>query len=117
MPRILVLEDDPLIAFMVRDWLAELGYETAGPAPSVRSALNIIAASEVDGAILDVTLDGEDCYPVADALLERGVPIAFATGYGAKGVAPRFKDALMLPKPYGFEAVKGTVRTLLVAKA
>jgi CheY-like chemotaxis protein len=100
MPRILVLEDDPLIAFMVRDWLAELGYETAGPAPSVRSALDIIAAGNVDG----------------DALLERGVPIAFATGYGAKGVAPRFKDALMLPKPYGFEAVKGTVRTLLAAK-
>ncbi len=117
MPRILVLEDDTLIAFMVRDWLVELGYETAGPAPSVRSALDLIATGKVDGAILDVTLDGEDCYPVADALVERGVPIAFATGYGAKGVAPRYKDALMLPKPYGFEAVKGTVRTLLAAKA
>jgi DNA-binding response OmpR family regulator len=58
MPRILVLEDDSLIAFMVRDWLAELGYETAGPAPSVRSALDIIAASKVDGAILDVILMG-----------------------------------------------------------
>jgi CheY-like chemotaxis protein len=58
MPRILVLEDEPLIAFMVRDWLAELGYETAGPAPSVRSALEIIAASNVDGAILDVSLNG-----------------------------------------------------------
>ncbi len=117
MPRILVLEDEPLIAFMVRDWLGELGCETAGPVPSVRAALDLIAAGRVDGAILDVSLDGEDCYPVADALLMVGIPVAFATGYGAKGVAPRYKDALMLPKPYGFEAVKGTVRTLLAAKA
>jgi DNA-binding response OmpR family regulator len=111
-----VLEDEPLIAFMVRDWLAELGYETAGPAPSVRSALEIIAASNVDGAILDVSLNGEDCYPVADALLKAGVPIAFATGHGTKGVEPRYKDALMLPKPFGFEAVKGVVRRLLAAQ-
>ena len=117
MPRILVLEDDTLIAFMVRDWLAELGLETAGPAPCVRSALDIIAATNVHGAILDVSLGGEDCYPVADALFERGVPIAFATGYGAQGVAPRYKDSLMLAKPFGFEAVKGVVRRLLAADA
>jgi len=116
MLRILVLEDEPLIAFMMRDWLGELGCETAGPVPSVRAALDLIAASHVDGAILDVSLDGEDCYPVADALLKRGVPIAFATGYGAKGIAPRYKDALMLPKPYGFEAVKGVVCTLLAGQ-
>jgi DNA-binding response OmpR family regulator len=117
MPRILVLEDEPLIAMMLRDWLAELGYETAGPASSVRSALDIIAVGNVDCAILDVSLDGEDCYPVADALLKRGVLIAFATGHGAKDVDARFKSALMLPKPFGFEAVEGIVRRLVTGEA
>jgi CheY-like chemotaxis protein len=114
MARILVLDDEPLISMMVEAWLSELGYETVGPAASVRTALGLIElGTELDGAILDVSLCNEECYRVADALRDRGVPFAFATGHGMNGVADRFKDALVLSKPFDFEAVKGLVTKLL----
>jgi CheY-like chemotaxis protein len=105
MPRILVLDDDPLISAMVEDWLSELGFDTAGPVATCREALDLIGREKVDGAILDVSLSGEDCYPVADRLREIGVPMAFATGYGAGGVAERFKGSPVLSKPFDFKAV------------
>jgi DNA-binding response OmpR family regulator len=117
MPRILVLDDEPLISLMVQDWLAELGCETAGPAYSVPGALDLIKTVTVDAAILDVSLGRENCYPVADALIKLGTPIAFATGRGGEGIDPRFKDALILSKPFSFEAVKGAVDRLISTHA
>ncbi len=113
MPRILVLDDEPLISMMVEDWLAELGCETVGPASSVSSALSLIDGAPLDGAILDVSLGDEDCYSVADALRERDIPFVFATGHGIKGVAARFKDAPVLTKPINFEQVKKVIIRLL----
>jgi CheY-like chemotaxis protein len=117
MPRILVLDDEPLIAMMLRDWLEELGCETLGPAHSVGSALAFIAGDPLDAAILDVSLGHENCYPVADALMKLGIPMAFATGHGGQEIDPRFKDALVLSKPFGFEAVKRVVDRLIGAHA
>ena len=113
MPRILVLDDEPLISMMMQDWLADLSCETIGPVHSVRDALDLIGSTALDGAILDVSLGAEDCYPVADRLRELGIPIAFATGYGPGGVASRFKGALILPKPFTFEGVKDVVAKLV----
>ncbi|MEJ0098106.1 MAG: response regulator [Bauldia sp.] len=84
MPRILLLDDEPLIAMMVADWLAEIGCETVGPADSVASALGFLDGEPLDGAILDVWLGDEDSFPVADTLRRRGVPFAFATGHGRR---------------------------------
>jgi CheY-like chemotaxis protein len=117
MPRILVLDDEPLISMMLRDWLAELSCETVGPAYSVRGALDLIGPGTLDAAILDVSLGRENSYPVADALCKLGIPIALATGYGGAGIDPRFKDALVLSKPFGFEAVKRVVDRLIGAEA
>jgi CheY-like chemotaxis protein len=117
MPRILVLDDEPLISMMLRDWLAELGCKTVGPAHSVRGALDLIGPGTLDAAILDVSLGGENCYPVADALFKLGIPIAFATGHGGQEIDPRFKDALIMSKPFSFEAVKGVVYRLIGAQA
>jgi CheY-like chemotaxis protein len=116
MPRILVLDDEPLIAMMLRDWLAELGCEILGPAHSVGSALAFIAGGPLDAAILDVSLGHENCYPVADALMKLGIPMAFATGHGGQEIDPRFNDALILSKPFGFEALKGIVERLIGAQ-
>ena len=114
MPRILLLDDEPLISMMVGDWLSELGYEVVGPADSVQSALGLIdGTASIDGAILDVSLQNEECYSVADALQDRGVPFVFATGHGADGVAARFKGTLVLSKPFDFEAVKIMMAKLL----
>jgi CheY-like chemotaxis protein len=112
MPRILVVDDEQLIAAMVRDWLNELGCEVAGPAYCVREALDLIASVTVDGAILDVSLGGEDCYPVADALCGAGIPVAFATGYGVSALPPRFKGMPVLSKPFCFESVKSVIATI-----
>jgi DNA-binding NtrC family response regulator len=101
---------------MLRDWLAELGCEILGPAHSVGSALAFIAGGPLDAAILDVSLGHENCYPVADALMKLGIPMAFATGHGGQEIDPRFNDALILSKPFGFEALKGIVERLIGAQ-
>ncbi|MGZ3410528.1 MAG: response regulator [Xanthobacteraceae bacterium] len=109
MRRILVLDDEPLIAMMVEEWLLELGCETIGPANSVAAALSLIDGNDLEGAILDVTLGDENCYSVADALNNKNVPFAFATGRGAGGVDSRYKDVMLLAKPFDFAAIKGIV--------
>jgi CheY-like chemotaxis protein len=113
MPRVLILEDEPLIAMMVQDWLDELGCETVGPAGSASDALALMGGVELDGAILDVSLGGHDSFAVAAALRERAVPFAFATGHGADRIDAQFKDVPTLLKPYDFEKVRQVLATLL----
>lgn len=97
--RILVVEDEALIAVMVEDMLSEMGSIVVGPAATIEQALALARAEEIDGAVLDVNVRGERIDPVADALAERGVPMLFATGYGevrlASGAATTVID-----KPY-----------------
>jgi DNA-binding response OmpR family regulator len=113
LPRVLVLEDEPLIAVMMRDWLTELGCETVGPAHTVHDALALILAAAPNGAILDVSLGDQDCTPVAEILREHGVPFAFATGHAVDGLTAIYAQALTLSKPYDFEAVRDVVTKLL----
>jgi CheY-like chemotaxis protein len=113
MPRVLVLEDEPLIALMVGGWLTELGCETVGPAHTVPGALTLIEAGPLDGAILDVSIGNQDCSPVADALLHKGVPFALATGRATDGLADAYAHAPSLPKPYDFTAVRDVLAGLL----
>jgi CheY-like chemotaxis protein len=114
MPRVLVVEDEPMIAMLVEDWLAELACEPVGPAGTAAEALALIeGGGALDGAILDVSLDGHDSFAVADALRARDVPFVFATGHGVGRIAERFGDAPTLTKPYDFERVRAVVTTLL----
>lgn len=113
MPRILVVDDEPLISMLVEDWLTELGCEVVGPAASVADGLKLAESTELDGAILDVNLGNETCYPLADALRNRGVPLAFATGDGSLGEVFNFRDPIMVPKPFDFATVKAAVEALL----
>ena len=87
-PRVLVVEDEPLIAMLVQEWLEELNCSVVGPAASVTGALELIAGVELHGAVLDVSLGKEKSFPIADELRKRGVPFAFATGYGIEGWTP-----------------------------
>lgn len=97
--RILVVEDEALIAVMVEDMLAEMGTEVVGPAATIEQALTLARAEAIDGAVLDVNVRGERIDPVAEALASRGIPMLFATGYGevrlASGAATTVID-----KPY-----------------
>jgi DNA-binding response OmpR family regulator len=113
MPRVLILEDEPLIAMMLEGWLTEIACEPVGPAASVQAALVLIDTARIDGAILDVSLGGGDCFAVAAALRDRAVPFVFATGHGSDVIEPRFKDAPTLVKPYDFESLRQVLARLL----
>jgi DNA-binding response OmpR family regulator len=116
-PRILVVDDEPLISMLVEDWLTELGCEVVGPARSLEDGLDLAGSAPLDGAILDVNLGGQDSYAVASALQQRGVPFAFATGDSALGPASGFENPILLPKPFDFEAVKAVLGKLLSPEA
>jgi len=98
--RILVVEDEMLVAMNIEDMLLELGHEVAGLASRLGPALALARESRFDAAMLDVNLAGEPSFPVADLLIERGVPFLFATGYGRKGIDERYRDFPMLQKPF-----------------
>jgi DNA-binding response OmpR family regulator len=113
LPRILVVDDEPLISMLIEDWLTELGCEVVGPAASVADGLALARGAELDGAILDVNLGNETCYALADALRSRGVPLAFVTGDGSLGEVANFEDPIIVSKPFDFAAVKVAVEALL----
>ncbi|HZP08597.1 response regulator [Methyloceanibacter sp.] len=116
MPRILVLDDEPLISMLVEDWLTDLGCEVVGPVRSVAEGLRFAGEMPLDGAILDVHLAGQNSFSVATELEKRGIPFAFATGDA--GVAPEagFKDPILLPKPFNFNGVKAVLDRMLAAR-
>jgi CheY-like chemotaxis protein len=98
--RILVVEDEPIVAMAVEDILLELGCEVVGPAYSLDEALVRIAAGLFDAAVLDINLNGERSYPAATALASMSIPFAFATGYAPDRVEPALAMAPVLEKPY-----------------
>jgi CheY-like chemotaxis protein len=97
--RVLLVEDEAIIAIMLEDMLAELGCEVIGPAASIAEAIQLAGAESLGGAFLDVNLGGESVYPVADLLAARGIPFVFVSGYGPTGIAARYSGAIVLSKP------------------
>jgi CheY-like chemotaxis protein len=98
--RILVVEDEVIVAMLIEDILSDQGATIVGPAARVAKALELLAEDEVDAAVLDVNLAGEMTTPVAEELRRRGIPFAFATGYGAAGVPEGFAGQPLLQKPF-----------------
>jgi CheY-like chemotaxis protein len=88
--RILVVEDEYMLASELAQFLEQQGAAVAGPAGTVKGALALVEKEPLDGAVLDVNLRNEKVYPVADALIARDVPIVFATGY----------EELLMARPY-----------------
>jgi CheY-like chemotaxis protein len=98
--RILVVEDESLVAMLIEDSLIDIGCEIAGIASQVDEAMSKVSSLEFDAAILDVNLNGAQTDPVANALIERGIPFIFATGYGAAGLPELLQSAPVLGKPF-----------------
>jgi CheY-like chemotaxis protein len=111
--RILVVEDEPIVAISLQDMLGDLGYDVVGPAFRVASALALAEAEAIDAAILDVNMAGEDSYAVAYALRARSIPYLFATGYGRQGLEPGHDDVPVLQKPYRESQVDAALKELL----
>jgi CheY-like chemotaxis protein len=115
MARILIVDDEPLIAAMLEEWLSELGHVAVGPAHSLAQALEL-AGGDVDAAIIDVSLGKDNSYPLADALIARGLPFALATGHGRDGVEPSYREQATLMKPFEFAAFRGAVNQLIAER-
>lgn len=98
--RVLIVEDEALIALDVEYALQRHGHLAVGPAGSVAEARRLILSSTLDAAILDINLGGEEVFPVADALVDRGIPFLFMTGYGSAVLPPRHGGRLVATKPF-----------------
>lgn len=98
--RILVVEDEMMVAMLLEDMLTDLGCKIVGPAGRIEDALCMARDERIDAAVLDVNLNGRETFPVADILRRRGIPFLFATGYGAGGLVERMRDAPALQKPF-----------------
>lgn len=98
--RVLVVEDEALVAMLVEDALTDAGYGVIGPAATVAEALALLGRERPDAVVLDLNLAGESSSPVADLLAQRGIPYVIATGYGASALPPGHERAAVLAKPY-----------------
>ena len=100
--KVLLVEDETLVAMLLEDMVADLGGTVIASASRVGRALEVLndPATTIDVAILDVNLGGEDAFPVAGALAERGVPFAFSTGYGNAGLPDPWRSRPTLQKPF-----------------
>ena len=98
--RVLIVEDEFLLAMSLEDDLALAGCVTIGPFSNLADATQATRREDFDLAILDVNLGGEPIYPLAEELLARGKPFLLVTGYGAESLPPHFRSLPRLPKPY-----------------
>jgi CheY-like chemotaxis protein len=107
--RILVVEDEFLIALDIAGALEQGGLVVIGPLAAVRDALEALERESVDGALLDANLGGESVGRVADALSARGVPFAFVSGYGREQLPSQHKTAPLIGKPFTGEDLLAVV--------
>ena len=98
--RVLIIEDDSLVAMSVGDMLSDLGCSVIGSAGSLTQAFEMVDAGGFDFALLDVNLRGQEVFPVAEVLTQQGIPFAFASGYGRAGLPDEFRTRPIVSKPF-----------------
>jgi DNA-binding response OmpR family regulator len=111
--RVLVVEDEALVAMLLEDSLGDAGFGVEGPYATIEQALSAIARNPPDAAVLDLNLSGESSVPVADALAAAGVPFVFCSGYGDAGVPTRHAGRPVLAKPCDPATLVAAIRRLL----
>jgi CheY-like chemotaxis protein len=109
--RVLVLEDEPIVAMMLEDMLIELGYTVVGPASTVQEGLQLAASGGFDIAVLDININGLRSDPVAHALDAQGKAYTFATGYGTAAL-PECRCRGVIHKPYSLEQLAAALEDL-----
>jgi CheY-like chemotaxis protein len=113
--RIFVVEDESVITMLLQDMFEELRCEVVSLASRFQDALDKANTLSFEVAILDVNLNGQRTFPIAEALQARGLPFIFATGYGAAAVPENFRAAPVLQKPFRIADLERAVRTALTA--
>ena len=110
--RVLVVEDETVIAMMLEEALLEAGCVVVGPLPRLAKAVEVAHVEPIDLALLDVNLAGEKVFPVADVLVRRKVPFVFLTGYGRGALPAAYADRPVLAKPFRLAALLGLMTAL-----
>ena len=98
--RVLVVEDEMMVAMLMEDMLVEFGCIVVGPASQLDEAIALAHIGAIDCAVLDVNLGGQPIFPLADLLRAKGAPFAFATGYGDAGLRDVDRGSPVLQKPF-----------------
>lgn len=111
--RILIVEDDATLAMDLASELECAGYDIVGPAHCLTRALELIKTSDFDAALLDIGLEQSTSYPAAEALMRRGVPFAFLSGYEARDMRPDFEKHALIDKPVAPAQLRRAVRSLV----
>lgn len=111
--RVLIVEDEVIIAMLLEETLHDAGCVVIGPVPRVDKAMEVARAEPLDFALLDVNLAGEKVFPVAEVLVERAVPFVFLTGYGRSGLPATYAQRPALAKPFKLAALMRVIAALL----
>jgi DNA-binding response OmpR family regulator len=112
--RILVLEDEYMLSEDMREALEAEGAIVLGPAPRVRDGLTILdEQAAIDAAVLDVNLQGEMVFPLADRLIQSGTPFLFATGYDPDVIPARFQSVPRCEKPVRVDAIREAIDAVI----
>jgi PAS domain S-box-containing protein len=115
--RVIIIEDEPLVAMDLESCLAAAGCEVVGSAGTVRDAKTLCAEAVCDAALIDVNLAGQPVDELAATLTKRNIPFAFVTGYGREALPQGFRDALVVGKPFDETALIATVELLAYQSA
>jgi DNA-binding response OmpR family regulator len=116
--QILVVEDEYLIADDIREALSAAGADVLGPFPTVRAAAALLGSDAgIDAAVLDINLRGDPVFEIADALIARGTPFLFATGYDRCAIPDRFGEIVRLEKPLNVREIVATLHPLMAGRA
>jgi DNA-binding response OmpR family regulator len=116
MSRILLVEDEPLIASMLCDWLEALGHIVVGPTATSAQAISLVREESVDAAIVDIAVKDGNSYSLAAELRRLFVPFVFATGYPSDTIDRRFSDIPALGKPFEYERFKSAVQQIVMRR-
>ena len=111
--KVLVVEDEALVAFEIIATLRKAGLETVGPVPTVGAALAAIEREEIGAALLDMNLNGVPSFAVAEALSKKATPFAFVTAYSRMALPDELRDTPLLSKPYQEPQLLTLARDLL----
>jgi len=116
-PRILVVEDSPVVADILREMLLDLGFDVVGPIGNFAMALEVAGSEQLDAAIIDVNIRGGKVYPVARTLAARQIPFIFASGYGDWKMPPELAGRPRLTKPFDSDKMDRELRRLIAAQS
>jgi PAS domain S-box-containing protein len=111
--RVLLIEDEPLVAMDMESVLRAAGYDIIGPGGNIREAKRLIEKGDYDTALVDANLEGHPVDEIASMLSNKNCPFAFVTGYGRETLPRGFRDAVLVPKPFSHDQLLTTVKLLL----